>query len=113
MVLFWLNLAPWLSLAGIALLGLALAPMFPSLIALTPARMGPAHAANTIGFQIAAACLGGAVLVSSFGLMADRFGLELLGPFLVGVATLLAVVFEILERSTGRQSGAAPTERPS
>lgn len=97
-VLLWLNLAPWLALTGVALLGLALAPMFPSLIALTPARMGPTHAANTVGFQIAAAALGGASLVSGFGLLAERFGLETLGPFLLVVAVLLAVVFEILER---------------
>ncbi len=97
-VLLWLNLALWLSLAGVALLGLALAPMFPSLISLTPTRMGAAHAANTVGFQIAAATFGGASLVSSFGLLADRFGLETLGPFLLVTAILLMVVFEILER---------------
>ncbi len=97
-VLLWLNLALWLSLGGVALLGLALAPMFPSLISLTPTRMGSAHAANTVGFQIAAATFGGASLVSGFGLIADRFGLETLGPFLLVAAVLLMVVFEILER---------------
>ena len=99
-VLLWVNVAPWLSGVGVALLGLSLAPMFPSLISLTPARMGPAHAANTIGFQIAAAMLGGALLVGAFGLIADRFGLETLGPFLLVIAVLLTVVFEILERQT-------------
>jgi fucose permease len=96
--LLWLNFAWWLSLLGVALLGLSLAPMFPSLISLTPARMGPAHSANTIGFQIAAAMLGGSLLVGLFGLIADRLGLETLGPFLLVIAVLLAVVFEVLER---------------
>jgi fucose permease len=99
-VLLWLNLAAWLSLGGVALLGLSLAPMFPSLISLTPARMGPAHAANTVGFQIAAAMLGGASLASGFGLIAARFGLETLGPFLLVAAVVLTVVFEVLERQT-------------
>ena len=99
-VLLWLNFAPWLSWAGVALLGMSLAPMFPSLISLTPARMGAAHAANTIGFQIAAAMLGGATLVGVFGLIADQFGLETLGPFLLIVAVLLAAVYVILERQT-------------
>jgi fucose permease len=99
-VLLWLNLAPWQSLGGVALLGLSLAPMFPSLISLTPARMGPAHAANTVGFQISAAMLGGASLVSGFGLIADQFGLETLGPFLLVAAALLTIVFEVLERQT-------------
>jgi fucose permease len=98
--LLWLNLTTWLSLIGVALLGLALAPMFPSFISLTPARMGPQHAANTVGFQIAAATLGGASLVGGFGLLADRFGLETLGPFLLVAAVLLTIVFELLERQT-------------
>ncbi len=97
-VLLWINLAHWLSFIGVALLGLSLAPMFPSLIALTPARMGPAHAANTVGFQVAAAMLGGALLVTAFGLTAGRFGLEALGPFLFVNALLLVVVYELLER---------------
>jgi fucose permease len=99
-LLLWLNLAPWLSLGGIALLGISLAPMFPSFISLTPARMGPTHAANTVGYQIAAAMLGGAAFVSIFGLMADQFGLETLGPFLLVIAVLLPFVSEILERQT-------------
>lgn len=106
-VLLWLNLTSWLSLAGVALLGLALAPMFPSFISLTPARMGPAHAANTVGFQVAAATLGGASLVSGVGLIAARFGLETLGPMLLVAAVLLIVVFEILEYQT-RQTESRP-----
>lgn len=101
-VLLWLDLTPWLSSGGVALLGFALAPMFPSLIALTPARMGPTHTANTVGFQITAAMLGGAVLASGFGLIADRFGLETLGPFLLVAAVLLTGVFEALERHSRR-----------
>jgi fucose permease len=62
--------------------------------------MGAHHSANSVGFQITAAMLGGAAIVSSFGLIADRFGLETLGPFLFVVAVLLTTVFELLERFT-------------
>ena len=103
-VLLWLHLAPWLSFIAVALLGLSLAPMFPSLISLTPARMGPAHTANAVGFQITAAMSGGAALVGGFGLVADRLGLETLGPFLLFVAILLAGVSELLEQHTRRPS---------
>jgi fucose permease len=96
--LLWLNLAPWLALAGVALLGFSLAPMFPSFVSLTPGRMGQAHAANTVGFQVAAAMLGGAALVSAFGVLAGRVGLEALGPFLLVTAMLLTGVFALLER---------------
>jgi hypothetical protein len=59
--------------------------------------MGPAHAANTVGFQVAGAMLGGAGLVSSFGLLAGRVGLESLGPFLLATGILLTIVFAFLE----------------
>ena len=97
--LLWLNLAAWLTLVGIALLGLALAPMFPLFITLTPVRMGAAHTANTVGFQIAAAMLGGAALAGGFGMLANRSGLESLGPFLFGTASLLAGAFLALEHA--------------
>ncbi len=96
--LFWLNFAPWLTVIGISLLGLALAPMFPSFIALTPARMGPRHSSNLIGFQIAAATLGGASIASSFGLFADWMGIEVLGSYLFVVAVAMALIFEALNR---------------
>jgi fucose permease len=79
--------------------------MFPSFISLTPARMGPAHTANMVGFQIAGAMLGGASLVSGFGLIADHWGLETLGPFLLVAAVLLTVVFESVERLTRQPEG--------
>jgi fucose permease len=101
-MLWFAGTAP-LALVGVALLGLTLAPMFPSFIALTPARMGPQHTANTVGFQIAAAMLGGTALASSFGVLADRFGLELLGPFLVGIAVLLGGMFVVLDRLAAGQ----------
>src|SRR5207245_501244 len=58
-LLIWLNSAPWLTFGGIALMGLALAPQFPLLISATPRYLGPQHAANGVGFQVAAASLGG------------------------------------------------------
>ena len=40
----------------------------------------------------------GASLASGFGLLADRSGMETLGPFLLLLALLLALVFGLLER---------------
>ena len=57
-VLIWSNLTTLGSLLGLALMGVSLAPIFPSLIATTPARLGAVHTANGVGLQIAAAVLG-------------------------------------------------------
>ena len=97
-LLIWLALPPWLAFAGIALMGLALAPQFPLLISATPGYLGPRHSANGVGFQVAAASLGGALLPGLFGLLARASGLELLGPFLLVVVLAMAALFELLAR---------------
>jgi fucose permease len=99
-VLVWLNITALLSFMGLALMGLALAPIFPSLISTTPQRLGTAHAANGVGFQIAAAALGGALLPSMVGVLANKMGLEVVGPALVIAAMLLLVLHELLLKRT-------------
>jgi len=89
-VLIWSNVANQLSFFGLGLMGLASAPVFPSLIAATPARLGPAHTANAVGFQIAAAVLGQSLVPALIGLMARRLGLEIVAPALLFSALVLA-----------------------
>jgi fucose permease len=95
-LLIWVNAAPWLAFAGIALMGLSLAPQFPLLISATPDYLGAAHAANGVGLQVAAASLGGAVLPSLIGVLAAAYSLEVLGPFLLVTALLMSGLFELL-----------------
>ena len=94
--LIWLNVAALLSFLGLALVGLALAPIFPSLIATTPARLGAAHTANAVGFQVAAAVLGGALVPTAIGVLAGMVGLEVVGPSLLSAACLLLILYEVL-----------------
>jgi fucose permease len=101
-VALWLNVTSLASYSGLALMGLAAAAVFPSLIATTPARLGSAHAANAIGFQIAAAVLGQSLLPGAVGLLARRFGLEVIGPALLVAALLLFVLYEMLNRFSER-----------
>jgi fucose permease len=80
--------------AGLFALGLLLAPIFPLLIAETPARVGERHASHAIGFQISAATLGAGTLPAAAGVLARHAGLEALGPFLLGTAVLVLVLHE-------------------
>ena len=98
----WLNVTSLTGFLGLALMGLAAAPVFPSLIAGTPARMGRAHAANAIGFQIAAAVLGQSLLPAAVGLLASRIGLEVIGPALLLAALLLLALYEMLNQVSAR-----------
>jgi fucose permease len=91
-------LSPLLDLAGLVLAGFAAGPIFPTLIARTPARLGGGHAANGVGFQIAGAALGQALWPSALGVLGAAFGLEALARGLVVLAVFVFVVNERLER---------------
>lgn len=91
-VLIALNLAPVVTLSGIIICGFALAPVFPSLIALTPKRVGTRHAPNVVGFQISAAMTGGAILPALAGLMINTFGVNFI-PFIHVLEAALLLFF--------------------
>lgn len=92
--LLWINPTPLLGFLGLTLIGLASAPIFPSLIATTPERLNKNHVANAVGFQIAAAVLGLSVLPALIGFFARQFGLEVVGPALLLIVLLLLLLFE-------------------
>lgn len=92
-LLLWWNPAEWVSLLGVGLIGFAIAPIFPGLVSGTNGRVSPKHTANTIGMQISAAGLGIAVLPGVAGVLAQRFSLEVIPVFLVGlILTLLGLL---------------------
>jgi fucose permease len=82
------------TLAGLAFLGFSLAPIFPMLIASTPARLGAESAAHAIGFQVSAACLGAAALPGLAGLIARWRGIEEIPAVLVANAIALLLLHE-------------------
>lgn len=97
--LFWWNPVNWVGFAGLIILGFALAPVFPLLMTATPLRLGNADANNAIGFQVAAASFGIGVLPGLAGALADRVGLEIVGPFMVAGLVGMAVLHEVAVRS--------------
>jgi fucose permease len=100
-LLFWLDLSQYTSVAGLMLMGFFFAPVFASLISLTPDCVGRHHANSAIGFQIAAAGLGGAVLTALIGLLTRFFGLEVIGTsVLVATMLLFCLYLAFTTRST-------------
>ena len=97
-LLLWWNPANWVGFAGLAILGFAMAPIFPLLISATPLRLGLADATNAIGFQVAAAAFGIAVLPGLAGLLAEQTSLEALGPYMVAIAIVMTMLHEIAVR---------------
>jgi fucose permease len=92
--LLWWNPADWVSFAGLAIIGFALAPVFPLLISSTPGRLGVADATNAIGFQVGAASFGIAILPGFAGWLAERTSLEIIPPFLLTTALIMLALHE-------------------
>ena len=91
---------PPLALAGVTLLGFGCSPVYPGLMHETPRRFDPATARKVIGWQVAAANIGGAVLPTAFGVQAAAIGLE---SIFVTVAVLLGLLLALsirLDRAT-------------
>jgi fucose permease len=91
----WLNASAIASFLGFALVGFASAPLFPVLTSGTPGRLGQAHAANAIGFQLASARLGLAVIPALGGVLAESMGLEVIAPFLFFSAIAQFAIHEL------------------
>jgi fucose permease len=87
---------PLLSIVGLALLGLGLAPIFPCLMSRTPARLGRGLAAHAVGFQVSAATIGAATWPALAGLIAERTSLEAISVLGVVLAATLAALHEVL-----------------
>lgn len=103
------NPTPALSFAATALLGFALAPIFPTLISATPDRVGPRLAPHAVGFQVAAASLGIAAFPWLTALLARRTGLASIPTYLVAGALALLALHELTLRLLPPQAQVAPS----
>jgi len=88
-VLLWWNPVEIVSLIGVALIGFAIAPIFPGLVSGTSQRVSPRFAANTIGMQMGAAGLGASLVPSLVGVLAKNISLEVIPICLFGLFAAL------------------------
>ena len=94
----WANPGPSVAVAALVITGLSLGPIFPALMNLTPGRLGSHAAVHVVGWQLAAGGIGGASLSALIGVILQQTGLTSLGPCLLLLAVLLAVLNLLLER---------------
>ncbi|MEO8409022.1 MAG: MFS transporter [Propionivibrio sp.] len=99
-VLLMIPAWPTVALIGIALMGFGCAPIYPALMHETPRRFDPATARRVIGWQVAAANLGGALLPAAFGLQAAQLGLESIFVTVAVLILLLLVLSSRLDKVT-------------
>lgn len=85
-------------LAGLALFGLAFAPVYPALVSITPRRLGARDSANAMGFQVAAATVGVALVPGLIGMAAERIGVESIGWSWLAAAGVVLVCLALVAR---------------
>ncbi len=77
---------------GLVIAGAGLGPIFPTLVSLTPQRVGPERTSAVMGYQLSAAALGGSVISAVIGVALQQFGPRALGVIVVlGVGMLIGL----------------------
>ena len=102
-VLLLLPLGSACALAGLILVGLGCAPIYPSIIHSTPEHFGADKSQAVIGVQMASAYVGTCLMPPLFGLMAEHIDVSLFPFYLLVMLLLMTAAHEILlRRSRGR-----------
>jgi fucose permease len=102
----WWNPAAWVASLGLLVLGLGVAPLFPTLMNITPDIVGTENASNVVGFELGAAVIGGAVIPAGIGIAIDAIGTETIPVILFGT-TIVQFIALRLESSRERAVRAA------
>jgi fucose permease len=109
--LVWWNLSEAVSLIGVALIGFAIAPIFPAMVSGTSQRVGDRFAANTIGMQMGAASLGASLIPGLVGVLAKNISLEVIPVCLFVLFGALLGAYLVATRK--REAKAVREEHPA
>ena len=89
-----------LALAGLVLVGVGCAPIYPSIIHATPDHFGADRSQAVIGIQMASAYVGNLVMPPLFGLLANNITPALFPFYLLVLLVLMVFMHEQLVRKT-------------
>ena len=97
-ILMWLPLGAWNSMAGLLLIGFGCAPIYPCVIHSTPEHFGEENSQAIIGVQMASAYLGVCLMPPLFGLIAGHITVSLLPAYIGAITVLMIFMCEKLNR---------------
>ena len=86
------------AMAGLTLMGLGCAPIYPCIIHSTPERFGENHSQALIGVQMASAYIGICCMPPLFGILANGIGVWLLPWYTGAILILMAAMCEQLNK---------------
>ena len=90
------------ALAGLVLVGLGCAPIYPSVIHSTPAHFGVQNSQAVIGIQMSSAYVGNLAMPPLFGLLANNITPALFPFYLLALLVLMVCMHKQLVRKTRR-----------
>ena len=85
-----------LALAGLVVMGMGCAPIYPSIIHATPSNFGEENSQAVIGIQMASAYIGSTFMPPVFGLIANHISIRLLPVYVL----IFIVVMYLMLRKT-------------
>ena len=89
-----------ISLAGLILIGLGCAPVYPCIIHSTPAHFGAGRSQALIGVQMASAYVGTCLMPTIFGLIANHISIALFPVYIMALLILMVIMHELLSKKT-------------
>ena len=99
-LLLLLPLGTGAALAGLVVIGLGCAPIYPCIIHSTPERFGAEKSQALIGVQMASAYVGTLLMPPVFGLIAGHISIGLFPAFLLVALAVMVLMHERLVRKT-------------
>ena len=98
-----LPLGKYGALAGLVLVGLGCAPIYPCIIHATPDHFGLDHSQAIIGLQMASAYVGSCLMPPLFGFLASHLGQGILPVYLLVFLLIMVLSHKTLLKKTGQQ----------
>lgn len=90
------------ALAGLLLVGLGCAPIYPSIIHATPSHFGADRSQAIIGVQMASAYVGNCLMPPLFGVIVNHTTIALFPYYLLAILILMGHMHEMLQKETGQ-----------
>ena len=100
--LLFLPVSEYTAMAGLILVGLGCAPIYPSIIHSTPAHFGAARSQAMIGLEMASAYVGTTAMPPLFGLIANHIDVALLPAYLLVFLALMFLGYQTVVRRCGK-----------
>ena len=83
------------ALAGLLLIGLGCAPIYPCIIHSTPAHFGAENSQAMVGVQMASAYLGSCIMPPLFGLIANHLNIGLFPLYLLAILAVMVGMYRL------------------